>query len=115
MTRVPDAQIFLIKEGRFPITAEVKSSKDCEDFNLQTWLQALIGLDKTDITYGILLAPFEGRIFKLSIESDAEETKYKVLSTVSKTWCLADKQKKFNVSKFIEFMEAILDVLIVIS
>ena len=116
-TRVPTGQIVLNdKEGGFPITADVKSGIDCQELNLQTWLQALIGLSESDTSYGVLLAPFEARIFKLTInEPKRRETNYHNLQTSSKTWCLTDDKLNFNVSKLLEFMEALIDVLITVN
>ena len=116
-TRVPDGQIFAILDNhqfdQFSLTAEVKSSDTGDnEALLQTWQQALTGLNRSSTTYGVLLKPGEGKILQLCVHDPKEGETYRSLNTKMKTWSFLGEHDMFDTENFINFMKAILDVML---
>ncbi len=82
---------------------------------LHHWMQMLMGLKRSDTTYGTLIKPDQGMIFELCVESK-EGRKYKRLATKSKTWCFyrdpTETHGKFQVEQFIDFVTAITGIML---
>lgn len=114
--KVPDGQLYYPNDiERFDVTGEVKSfdESDNNKADLQAWKQALIGLLKADMAYGVLLRPGSAKIVQLTVHPPQQGQSYRYLTTADRVWELVQEGDgcKFDVKAFIEFLEGIIDVM----